>query len=251
MFTGRIRAQHHPFLHTYHSLSSVASIKQILLILLCAFIMVTLILATKIVRADGSSDPMPDVNTPPTAETTVTTNEDPGTPSNDSPNQDAMSGSMVFLPLIVSPLTCNLSAEELAVFEFAQNHPAQGRASFTCDSTLSQVARAKAQDMAQRSYFGHVDPDGLGPNYHVRAAGYVLPTWYGTSPSSNNIESIAAGYVSAESAWNGWLNSSGHRTHVLAESSFWQAQTNIGIGYYYDPASPYKHYWVFLSAPPE
>ena len=168
-----------------------------------------------------------------------------------APREVVIGEEMVYLPMIVSPGGCGLNSQETAVANLAINHPDQGRTVMQCDATLSEVARAKAEDMAKRCYFNHVDPDGIGPNYKARVAGYELPTWYNTNINGNNIESIAAGYTTPEAAWNAWLNSVGHRTHVLAESDFWAEQTNYGIGYYYDATSPYQHYWVFLSAPPE
>ncbi len=117
------------------------------------------------------------------------------------------------------------------------------------DPILTAVARSRAQDMAARRYFSHVNPDGFGPNALVRAAGYALPaSWHGRS--ENFIESIGAGYATADAAWEGWMNSSSHRTHLLASSSFYREQTNFGIGSYSDPASPYRRYWVIITAPP-
>lgn len=166
-----------------------------------------------------------------------------------------MSGHLTFLPLIVSPPSalagCGLNAEEQNVAALAMSHPDQGRVGMACNAILSRQARSKAVDMAARGYFSHVDPDGYGPNWHVRTAGYNLPSWYGSAPDANNIESIAAGYTTAEAAWDAWTSSAGHRPHVLGEPTFWSSQTNFGVGYYYDANSPYKHYWVFMSAPPE
>ncbi|MCB9421504.1 MAG: hypothetical protein H6667_16995 [Ardenticatenaceae bacterium] len=157
----------------------------------------------------------------------------------------------VYLPIVLRPNTCDLNPQELEIANFAIQHPDQGRPFMNCDPILAQVARERALDMGTRNYFSHTNPDGYGPNYLVRQAGYVLPTWYGAANDANNIESIAAGYTTASAAWTGWLNSAGHRAHVLAEDPFWAAQTNYGIGYAYVPGSTYQHYWVFISAPPE
>ncbi len=117
------------------------------------------------------------------------------------------------------------------------------------DPILTAVARARAQDMATRRYFSHTNPDGYGPNALVRAAGYELPVaWNGRS--ANFIESIGAGYATAEAAWDGWMHSSSHRTHLLASTSFYRGQTNFGIGSYSDPSSPFRRYWVIITAPP-
>ena len=104
--------------------------------------------------------------------------------------------------------------------------------------------------MARRRYFGHTNPDGFGPNYLVRQAGYVLPSYYGAEPDANNIESIAGGYPTAEATWQGWMSSSGHRDHLLGLTSFWAEQIEYGVGYAYDPTSPYRHYWVVITAKP-
>lgn len=118
------------------------------------------------------------------------------------------------------------------------------------DPTLVAVARNKARDMATRRYFGHVTPDSVGPNHLVRAAGFPLPLWWGTSRTENNVESLSAGFQSASAAWNALIESPGHRSHLLADDSFYRDQTAYGIGYYYDQNSPYWHYFVIITAPP-
>ena len=148
-----------------------------------------------------------------------------------------------------SPEECGLNTQETNVAASLVNHPDQQRATLVCDPILAQVARARARDMALRGYFSHTNPDGEGPNLLVRRAGYSLPSWYSTSRNANNIESIGGGHTSANAVWQGWLNSSAHRTHLLGENDFYASQEAYGIGYYFNPDSPLKHYWVFISAP--
>jgi uncharacterized protein YkwD len=124
------------------------------------------------------------------------------------------------------------------------------RSRMHADPILTAVARARAEDMARRRYVAHVNPDGFGPNALVRAAGYSLPSFWGDGRSKNFIESIGAGSATAEQAWEGWMRSSAHRTHLLASTSFYRDQTNFGIGSYFDPSSPYRRYWVIITAPP-
>src|SRR5690349_17362062 len=84
-------------------------------------------------------------------------------------------------------LEAALNAQEMAVFEKMQGASGQQRPSLKIDPVLSQVARARAADMARRDYFAHDNPDGQSPNYLVRKAGYELPASY---PSNgNNVES--------------------------------------------------------------
>jgi len=118
------------------------------------------------------------------------------------------------------------------------------------DPILTAVARARAADMANRRYFSHVDPDGYGPNHLIRSAGYVLPEFWGGGRSANFVESIGAGYATPSAAWEGWMRSSPHRTHLLASKAFYRKQTNFGVGFHFDPQSPYRFYWVVITAPP-
>lgn len=146
---------------------------------------------------------------------------------------------------------CGLSEQETAILASMTAHPEQRRDALECDAILSRVARARAKDMALRDYFGHINPDGLGPNYLVRQAGYRLPSWYPSKADANNIESIAAGYRTPAATWQGWMSSSGHRTHLLGLHSFYAEQTAVGVGYFFLEGSRYGHYWVVLSAHPQ
>jgi len=154
------------------------------------------------------------------------------------------------LPLVAQSPSCSLSLEEQQLALYMIQHPDQQRPSLACHPILARVARERAEDMARRRYFGHTNPDGFGPNYLVRQAGYVLPSYYGTEPDANNIESIAGGYPTADATWQGWMGSSGHRDHLLGLNAFWAEQIEYGVGYAYDATSPYRHYWVVITAKP-
>lgn len=159
----------------------------------------------------------------------------------------------MFLPIAIRsdaasavPFTPN--AQEIAIANYMRQDPNQQRPSLNWNSTLAQVARARALDMATRGYFGHVNPDGYGPNYLVQQAGYQLPSWYDQSPTANNIESIAGGAATPTDVWNLWMSSSSHRTHLLGLDPFYAAQIDYGIGYVYVPGSPFGYYWVVITA---
>lgn len=140
------------------------------------------------------------------------------------------------------------NAEERAVASLVTKHPQQGRPRMSHDAYLHLAARARAKDMAKRNYFGHEDPDGYAPNRILELSGYGLPDSYNRP---NNIESIVAGtnYTPAR-AFRAWLASPDHRPHLLADGAFYEAQTRYGVGYAKSASSRYKHYYVFLSAPP-
>lgn len=102
--------------------------------------------------------------------------------------------------------------------------------------------------MARRNYFGHINPDGIGANYLVSQAGYLLTKSYGKSKSSNNIETIASGNKTPEDVWAAWMGSSAHKRHLLGLTKSYAEQTDYGIGYAYVPESQWKHYWVVIIA---
>jgi len=167
--------------------------------------------------------------------------------------------SYLFLPLVASdhavveppkPIPCQLNQKEQEFGELLVNDPNQERPSLTCHGILARAARERAEDMAQRDYFGHVNPDGYGPNYLVIKAGYILPEWYDKSIDVNNIESIAAGWDTASATWLDLVASESHRTHLLGDNSFYAAQVEFGIGYAYNPDSEYEFYWVVITAEP-
>lgn len=153
-----------------------------------------------------------------------------------------------YLPIIFSS-SCLLNKQAEAIANLATNDSEQERPQMICNPILARVAYEKALDMGNRNYFGHVNPDGFGPNYLVNQAGYNLPAWWGNDLDTNYIESIAAGYSTPAATWNQWRASGGHRTHVLGLNNFWREQIYYGIGYAYVPGSRYGHYWVFITAP--
>ena len=155
------------------------------------------------------------------------------------------------LPSTIAVAQVALLPQEQAIADYMATTPGQGRAQLVLDPVIEGVARARAQDMAVRNYFNHVNPDGVAANYLLRQAGYVLPAWWGTDPAANYVESIAAGYPDAASTWNAWMNSPDHKAHLLAQNSFYASETHYGVGYYYDSNSTYKYYWVVITAPPQ
>ena len=153
-------------------------------------------------------------------------------------------GELRIIEVAPSETACALeeSAERLA--QLMINAPEQVRDELTCDPRLAAVAQIMAKDMAERSYFSAVNPDGLGPNRLVVNAGYTLPDYYGSDADSNNVASIGAGYATADAMWAGQAGSS----QLLGMRDFYAAQTDYGIGHYYDPNSEFGHYWVVITA---
>ena len=84
------------------------------------------------------------------------------------------------------------------------------------DPALCRVAAERCQDMVDRHYFAHTDPDGHDPFWHLAHAGVN----YRTAG-----ENIAEGQRSPDEVMRTWMGSAGHRANILKAS-----HARIGIG---------------------
>lgn len=179
----------------------------------------------------------------------------PSPPRNRIEEPEEQYTNRLYLPQIINiepdESTCQLNAEEEAMAQLLTTSPDQQRPTLVCNAQLTAIARSRAEDMAHRAYFAHINPDGYGPNYIAQQAGYPLPTFYDQSPTGNNIESIGAGASRAEAMWDGWMSSEKHATHLLGTNAFFQDQSEYGIGFVQSTGSQYEFYWVILSSQPK
>lgn len=143
------------------------------------------------------------------------------------------------------------SATEKQMAALVRGHSSQKRTQLVWDSRLASAARARALDMGKRGYFSHIDPDGYGPNWYVTQAGYRLPIQWTAFKSENQVESILAGSNTSQGAFDRWMGSRKHTSHLLAINPFYRNQTRFGVAHVVLPNSQWKDYWVFISAPPE
>jgi hypothetical protein len=141
-----------------------------------------------------------------------------------------------------------LNPQEQEIEQLLLTDPGQKRTHLELSVALSQAARRRAQDMADRAYFHHTNPDGFGPNCIVLQEEFTLPDDYDVSNTANNVETIAGGYSVMADAWAGLTNSTSHANHLLGKGSFYGAQTFYGIGYVNVPGSQYGHYLVIIIA---
>ncbi|MBU0705915.1 septal ring lytic transglycosylase RlpA family protein [Patescibacteria group bacterium] len=110
---------------------------------------------------------------------------------------------------------------------------AQGLASLSLNSGLTQLAQAKSNDMAERNYFGHWNPEGLTSNdlrKNYAIAQYV----------SENI----ARDVSVSLAEYGLMRSASHRSNILNEE--WQ---RVGFGFTQDGGNGIIFVQIFSDDP--
>ena len=107
---------------------------------------------------------------------------------------------------------------------------AAGLAPLSYDARLAAAARGHSEDMGLQNYFSHTSLDGRSVSDRIIDEGY---TWnsYG--------ENIAAGQPTPEDVIDSWMSSSGHRANILNPNF-----CDIGVGYAYVAASPYRHYWT-------
>lgn len=120
-----------------------------------------------------------------------------------------------------------LQAMEIQAFDLVNaERVAQGLNPLQMDEALRAVARAHSADMVARSFFDHVNPDGMDPFERMGNAGITF------SAAAENIAANSGHADPADVAVTGWMNSPGHRTNILNG-----IYTHTGMGLAYDDAA--------------
>lgn len=96
------------------------------------------------------------------------------------------------------------------------DHAQAGLSKLTEDATLDAAAQAKANDMAAKGYFAHVDPSGNAPWMWFKKFGYY---YWGAA------ENLAVNFDSDSAVNTAWMNSPSHRANLLNSS-----YSRMGIG---------------------
>lgn len=152
---------------------------------------------------------------------------------------------------------------ELALACLIISHDEQEHTEMHYHPTLGELARMRAEDMAENGFYGgdddyppHVDKDGYGPNHYLCLAEYN-PRYCNDDPYTNYVESIGVGYRTFETMFEGWYSSPGHQRHVLGKKECCSDANYYGIGHAVKVFPEDKgwiptNYWVFIGAyPPE
>ncbi|MEU9353640.1 CAP domain-containing protein [Streptomyces griseoloalbus] len=125
-----------------------------------------------------------------------------------------------------SPVT--VSAESAAGAEVLrlvnQERAKVGCSPVAANSALTDLATAFSDDMAQRGFFDHTDPDGDTPWDRARTAGI----------SNLGGENIARGQADAAAVMQAWMDSPGHKANIL-NCDF----TTLGVGVHMGPGGPW------------
>jgi uncharacterized protein YkwD len=90
------------------------------------------------------------------------------------------------------------------------------------DEGLAKIARDHSQDMVNRKFFNHVNPDGNTARDRLRRGGYKCTKASGENIFQNNLGSLEK---IATTTVQGWMRSSGHRQNVLQRS---YVKTGVG-----------------------
>ncbi len=151
----------------------------------------------------------PETTTPGTKNPGTTTpgTKNPGTttPGTTTPDKD-------------NTTTGSVSSYERQVAELVNAERAKaGVAPLSLDSSISNAARTKSQDMATNNYFSHTSPTYGSAGNMLSKFGIKYTAWG---------ENIASGQKTPQEVVTAWMNSQGHRENILS-STF----TKIGVGY--------------------
>lgn len=154
------------------------------------------------------------------------TKDTPSVPSSGTGNNGGTSTGTTTGGSSSTPTTGNSStsgdvtaAEQQAVNLLNADRQANGLPSLAVDARLTTIARNHAQDMIDRNFFSHNNPDGQTPFDRMKQAGISYRS------AGENI----AEQPSVQAAETAFMNSSGHRANILNSS-----YTNVGIGVAYD-----------------
>ena len=121
-----------------------------------------------------------------------------------------------------------VAAYEQEVFDLVnQIREENGLEPFVYNETLAETARAHSQDMIDRDFFDHYNPDGKSPFDRMRDNGLSF---------SMAAENIAAGQRTPGEVVESWMNSEGHRANILGNCE------ELGVGLAL--GGSYGYYWT-------
>ncbi|MFQ5875004.1 MAG: CAP domain-containing protein, partial [Dehalococcoidia bacterium] len=117
-------------------------------------------------------------------------------------------------PTSDSALPPNYSAEAAVQQRVNQFRQGQDLTLLAPNGSLAEVARAHSKDMADRGYFDHNSPEGLGPQDRVERAGLDDFLCGENLFMVEDAKEDSTEFISGES-FTGWLNSPGHYENMI------------------------------------
>ncbi|WP_300379640.1 CAP domain-containing protein [Clostridium sp.] len=114
---------------------------------------------------------------------------------------------------------------EQAIFQRVnQERATAGLPALTYNTTMEHYARFKSQDMGDRKYFDHTNPEGKLITEKMKADGVSYRAW---GENIAYISGISGNAQLSTQFMDNWMNSQGHRANILS-SNF----SSIGVGVY-------------------
>ncbi|MFB0630055.1 CAP domain-containing protein, partial [Streptomyces sp. AB3(2024)] len=165
--------------------------------------------------ASGSASASASASPSPSASASASASPSPSTSSSKSPAPTPAKTSAP-RPAAPAPAPAPAGVAGQVIALVNSERAAAGCGPLKEDAQLRSAAQGHSEDMAQRDYFSHTDPDGGDPGTRTTAAGYRWST-YG--------ENIAKGQQTAQDVMDAWMKSPGHRANIL-NCSF----KDIGVG---------------------
>lgn len=139
------------------------------------------------------------------------------------------------VPAVCSPAGSD-GFESTLIGLINQERRNRGIAELQAQGQLTTAARLHSADMGCNDFVSHTGSDGSMPWDRAAGQGYIY---------SAIAENIFAGSSSAQTAFNAWMGSQGHRDNMLNPT-----YTEIGIGYRYWAGSTYGAYVTAVFARP-
>lgn len=102
-----------------------------------------------------------------------------------------------------SPHSATLESEVVELVN--RERTAKGCRPLRVDGRLTNSARLHSREMAESGQLTHNSPNGTSPWQRMARAGYA----------KSGAENIARGFLTAQTAVQGWMGSSGHRRNIL------------------------------------
>jgi uncharacterized protein YkwD len=125
---------------------------------------------------------------------------------------------VTFISFVVAiPAQAQTSLSSSSIIALANTDRAKSSAgSLTEDVRLDHAAQLKANDMAAKSYFSHIDPSGNAPWMWFKKVGY----YYWSAG-----ENLAINFSDAPTLNSAWMNSPTHKANIVNSG-----YSRVGIG---------------------
>ncbi len=127
---------------------------------------------------------------------------------------------------VSSDLLAEIAQVEAQMIQVINNDRARyGSSPVTENATLTAFARSRSKDMATRGYFGHIDPDGIGPQEKARTAGIRAGVFENISFRKGYGTILGNARACEASMMAEPPNQANHRSNILASE-----RQSVGVG---------------------